>query len=176
MNYYEALTVAMTELGQRDDTVFIGQSILYPGTGMTDSLANVPREKLIEVPVFEETQLGMAIGMALDGRLPICIYPRWNFLLLATNQLVNHLDKIPIYSGGGYKPRVIIRVGVPTPDPLDPGPQHLGNFSNAFCMMCQTVEILELRSAEDIMYHYLECNEGRERSSIMVEFTELYHK
>lgn len=176
MNYYETMTHVMTELGQREDTVFIGQSVGYPGTGMTDTLKNVPREKILELPVMEESQLGMAIGMALDGRLPICIYPRWNFLLLATNQLVNHLDKIPIYSGGGFKPRVIIRVAVPTPEPLDPGPQHLGNFSDAFCRMLETVHVVELRSAAYIESEYQIATLENNGSSIMVEFAEMYYK
>ena len=51
-------------------------------------------EKRIELPVFEETQMGMTLGMALNGSVPISIFPRWNFLILATNQIVNHLDKI----------------------------------------------------------------------------------
>ena len=48
---------------------------------------------MIELPVAEEMQMGMSFGMSLDGTIPISIYPRWNFLLCAINQLVNHLDK-----------------------------------------------------------------------------------
>jgi pyruvate/2-oxoglutarate/acetoin dehydrogenase E1 component len=172
--YFEAICAAMTSLGQREDSIFIGQSIAYPGTAMTDTLKGVPNHKLIEVPVFEETQCGMAIGMALYGLLPICIYPRWNFLLLATNQIVNHLDKIPLFSHGEYNPRVLIRVGVPTPHPLDPGEQHLGNFAEAFRMMLKTVQVLELHQSEEIGPAY-DNAVNYEGSTILAEFTGRYY-
>ena len=38
--------------------------------------------------------MGMTIGLLMAGKIPVSIYPRWNFLLLAINQLVNHLDKL----------------------------------------------------------------------------------
>jgi hypothetical protein len=52
---------------------------------MTTTLTEVPRERLIELPVAEEMQMGMTLGMALAGFVPVSIYPRWNFLLLAMN-------------------------------------------------------------------------------------------
>ena len=38
-------------------------------------------------------QLGMSLGLAMDGNIPISIIPRWNFILNGMNQLVNHIDK-----------------------------------------------------------------------------------
>ena len=38
--------------------------------------------------------MGMSIGLALNGYIPITCFPRFDFLILAFNQLVNHLDKI----------------------------------------------------------------------------------
>ncbi len=101
----------------------MGQAVVDAGTAMSTTLQHIPIEKRLELPVAEEMQLGMAIGMSLSGALPICIYPRFNFLLLAVNQLVNHLDKLPLYST--YRPKVLIRTAVATGYPLDPGPQHL---------------------------------------------------
>ena len=81
---------------------------------------------------------------AIGGTIPVSIFPRWNFLLLAANQLVNHLDKLPIYSNGGYRPKVIIRTAVATDQPLDPGPQHLGDYSGPFAEMLATVRVARL--------------------------------
>ena len=50
------------------------------------------------MPVFEDVQMGMATGLALLGFVPITCYPRFDFLILSMNQLVNHLDKIRIMS------------------------------------------------------------------------------
>ena len=100
MTYRTELTRAMTLLGQDPRTIVMGQAVAFPGTGMTATFAGVPKDQLLELPVAEDMQLGMAIGMSLAGYLPICVFPRWNFLLAATDQLVNHLDKLPLYGNG----------------------------------------------------------------------------
>ena len=91
--YKDALTNAMKVLGEKEDTVFIGQQVLWKGNPMSTTLGNVPKEKMIEVPVMEETQMGMSLGLAMTGKSVITFYPRWDFLVSATNQLINHLDK-----------------------------------------------------------------------------------
>ncbi len=115
----------------------------------------------------------MATGMALNGMLPISIYPRFNFLLLATDQIVNHLDKIPIFSCGGYKPRVIIRTAIATAVPLDPGPQHLGDYTYAFRAMLKTIPVVRLDEPGDIVPAYEQAMR-RDGSTILVERTELH--
>ena len=94
MKYFEELKRSMTWLGEQENTLFLGQAVAYPGTGMTNTLVDVPKAKLIEMPVNEDMQMGMSIGMSLNGTVPISIYPRWNFMILAANQIVNHLDKL----------------------------------------------------------------------------------
>lgn len=162
----------MTWLGEQSGTVFMGQAVAYPGTAITGTLSGVPKDKLLELPVAENMQAGMATGMALQGYVPISIYPRWPFMLEATGQIVNHLDKLSIYSHGGYKPKVIIRVGVPTKKPLDPQAQHLGNYSDPFRQMLKTVQVIELERAEDIFPAYRKAYERTDgRSTMLVEFT-----
>lgn len=138
---------------------------------MFRTLADVPMEKRLELPVFEDTQLGMAIGMSLDGWRPICIYPRFNFLLLAMNQLVLHLDKLPLM--GGFKPKVIIRTAVATAQPLHPGPQHLGNYAEAMLYLLDTVTVVKLEDSEGIVPAYEKAME-RERSTLLIEYHEKY--
>ena len=172
MNYREEICYAMRLLGQDPRTIFLGQAVAYPGTSMSGTLAGVPEEKLIELPVMEEAQMGMSTGLAISGFVPISIYPRWNFLLLATNQIVNHLDKLPIYSNGGYRPKVIIRTGIAADTPLNPQSQHLGDFTDAFRLMCQTIEVIRLDRPGDIVpaYEYA-LRRGDGRSTILVEHT-----
>lgn len=168
MTYFDELVRAMEMVSRHPRAVFLGQAVACAGTGMTASFANVPQQKLLELPVFEDCQLGMSIGLALDGCLPVSVFPRWNFLVCAANQLVNHLDKIPLYSG--FRPRVLIRVAVPTPHPLDPGPQHLGDFCEAFRSMLKTVSIVRLVAGADIVPEYRMAM-YREGSTILVEHT-----
>ena len=88
--------------------------------------------KKLELPVFEDAQMGMSIGLALNGYVPITCYPRFDFLILAMNQLVNHLDKIRKMSRNEMKPKVIIRTSIGSKIPLDGGPQHTQNYTKVF--------------------------------------------
>lgn len=169
--YFEELCQAMGMLGVMSNSIFMGQAVAYPGTAMQKTFRDVPENKLLELPVAEDMQMGMAIGMSLNGFLPICCYPRWNFLLLATNQLVLHLDKLPLYSG--YRPRVIIRTAVGSDSPLDPGPQHLGDFTAAYQSMLKTVYVDTLEGAEQIVPAYHAALQ-REGSTLLVEYSAKY--
>jgi pyruvate/2-oxoglutarate/acetoin dehydrogenase E1 component len=94
LKYKNELIRSMEWLGKKDDTIFIGQAVKYTGNAMYNTTKTISDDKKIEVPVFEDVQMGMSMGMALEGFVPITCYPRFDFLILATNQLVNHLDKI----------------------------------------------------------------------------------
>ena len=95
--YFDELKRSMDYLGEQPDTMFLGQAVEYAGTAMTNTLKDVSRNKLLEMPVDEEMQMGITNGLAVAGTVPITIYPRWNFLLLTANQLVNHLDRFPTF-------------------------------------------------------------------------------
>ena len=173
--YSSELCRAMTFLGLQPNTVFLGQAVAYPGTAMTGTLKDVHDYKKIEMPVAEEMQMGISIGLALAGFVPITVYPRWNFLLLAVNQLVNHLDKLPIMSE--YRPKVIIRTSVGSERPLHPQCQHVGDFTDAFRLMLHTVDIIKLEKPEDIYTSYCYAyNRIDGKSTILVEYGDAYHE
>ena len=130
--YFEELKRSMDWLAGHKDTIFLGQAVSVPGTAMSNTLVDVSHDKKVELPVAEEMQMGMTIGLAIDGYVPITIYPRWNFLLLSMNQLVNHLDRMQHISNNGYNPRVIIRTSIGSQRPLHPQHQHIGDFTDAF--------------------------------------------
>ena len=177
MKYFDELKKTMEWLSTQQSTVFIGQAVEVPGTAMFNTLKDIDIKKRIEVPVFEDTQLGMSIGMSLTGKRVISIFPRWNFLLCATNQLVNHLDKLPIMSEGKIMPKIIIRTAVGSEKPLFPGHQHIGNMSSAYRKMLSSVNIIELLEPEDIFPAYEQAyNSDDGKSSIIVEFQDFYNE
>lgn len=167
----------MDLLARDPRTVFMGQAVACAGTAMTNTLKNVPREKLLELPVCEELQMGTATGMALTGLVPISIFPRWNFLLLAVNQVVGHLDKLPAMSDGGYRPKVIIRTGIGSERPLHPQFQHVGDFTDAFRLMCKSIEVIRLDEPADIFPAYQKALEREDgRSTLIVEYGDYYNE
>lgn len=173
--YQEELTRVMTYLGQDPRVIFLGQAVAYPGTAMTGTLSDVSDRQKLEFPVAEELQLGASIGLALGGFVPVTLYPRWNFLLLAVNQLVGHLDKLKVMSQGGYTPKVIIRTGIGSQRPLDPQHQHKGDYTEAFRAMLTNIEVIRLDEPEQIFPAYekaLTREDGK--STIVVEWGDYY--
>lgn len=174
-SYKEELMKAMDLLAAHPKTVFIGQNMVFGGTSMFWTLKNVPLEKRVELPVFEEVQMGMSLGMALEGYIPITVYPRMDFLICATNQLVNHLDKAQEMSDGQFKPVVIIRTAVGSTSPLMPGPQHCQDHTDAFKLMCKNVNIVKLERADQIVPEYKKALEA-DRPTMLIEIPDLYNK
>ena len=175
--YFDELKRSMEYLGSQPDTMFLGQAVEYTGTAMTNTLKEVPREKLLEMPVNEEMQMGITNGLALNGTVPISIYPRWNFLILAANQLVNHLDKFSIYSHEEFSPKAIIRTGIGSIRPLNPQIQHTGDFTDAFKKMLSTVEVIRLDEPEEIFPAYQKAyNRQDGKSTILVEWGDYYNE
>jgi pyruvate/2-oxoglutarate/acetoin dehydrogenase E1 component len=142
LSYADEVTKAMEWLGNQPMTVFVGQQVRFDGQRLHATLKGVPMERRIEMPVAENFQMGFCTGLALEGYIPISVYPRFDFLLLAADALINHLDKLPLM--GGFKPKVIIRTAVGSSKPLDPGHQHTQDHTEAFRKMLHTVEIFEI--------------------------------
>jgi len=175
MKYLDELQRSMSLLGKDSRVLFLGQAVSCAGTAMSNTLKNIEPAKLLELPVDEELQMGMSIGLALDGYVPVSIFPRWNFLLLAVNQIVNHLDKLPVISNGGYQPKIIIRTSIGSERPLHPQHQHVGDFTEAFRLMCTSVEIIRCDEPEQICPAYEKAlNREDGRSTIVVEWGDYY--
>ena len=138
---------AMRKLAGLPDVVFIGQSVAYDGAAIYTSLEGVSSTKRLEFPVVENLQVGYCTGLSLGGKLPICIFPRMDFMLLAMDQIVNHLDKLPIW---GWRLKVIMRCRVGERKPLNAGPQHTQNHTQAFRQMFTTIRVEEVRIAEEV--------------------------
>jgi len=173
MKYFDELKRSMDMLAASNDTIFLGQAVACAGTAMSNTLKDVDDEKKLELPVCEDLQMGMTNGLALTGKIPVSIFPRWNFVLLACNQLITHLDKIPIISD--YSTKAIIRTGIGSERPLHPQFQHVGDYTDSFKLMCSNIEVIKLDEPEDIFPAYekaLSRTDGK--STILVEWGDYY--
>ena len=92
MSYRTELIRSMKYLSRNKKVLFLGQSVKYSGNAIFNTLKEINNKKKIELPVFEDSQMGISTGLALNGFIPVSCYPRFDFLILALNQLVNHLD------------------------------------------------------------------------------------
>jgi len=170
--YKDELIKSMNYLAEKPNTIFVGQQIVFKGNPMSTTIEEVPTDKMIETPVFEEVQMGMSIGLGMSNMCVVSFYPRWDFLLCASNQLVTHLDKFKHMTG--YDSHVIIRVGKGSDDPLDPGVQHKADYSDGFKSMLSDIKIINLNDKSNIYETYKKAYENK-KPIILVEYTEKYN-
>ena len=181
LKYKNELIRSMEWLGDKDDTIFLGQAVKYSGNAMFNTTKTISDDKKIELPVFEDVQMGMSLGIALDGMVPITCYPRFDFLICATNQLVNHLDKISIISKGQFQPRIIVRTSIGSRVPLDAGEQHTQAHTLAFKNLLKRVEVVVLDESEDIFPAFKHAYERKPKSkydslvTLIVEWGDHYN-
>ena len=173
MTYFGEINKSMKFMAQKKKILFLGQSTEVPGNLIFKSLEGVKKQKKIEMPVFEETQMGISIGLALNGFIPVTCYPRFDFFILSLNQLVNHLDKFEKISSGEFKPFVIIRVLVGSKKPIDAGLQHTQNYHREIKSMLKYISVVNLKDKNQIFPEYKKAL-IKKRSTVFIEYSEKY--
>jgi len=113
--------------------------------------------------------------LSVAGFIPISIYPRWNFLILGANQLINHIDKIKELSNNQFKTQLIIRTAVGSKIPLDPQSQHKGDFTDFFKRICKNIRIVKLKNKKNIFDTYKQALNFK-GISLIVEYGDNYNK
>src|SRR6516225_10246720 len=114
----EALREGIREEMHRDDRVFcIGEDIAVPGGWggaftVTLGLEKEFPERMIDTPIAELGFFGVAIGAALMGMRPIVDVQYGDFLLLATDQIINNAAKLRYMSGGAAKVPLVMRAPI----------------------------------------------------------------
>lgn len=175
--YLSELKRASRFLGEKSDVIFVGQNAIYPGSTMCKTFVDdVPVEKRIELPLFENTQMGISIGLALAGYVPVSLFIRPNFLLYTVGILVNELDKIPIMTGGKVWPKMIIKTMNGSVRPLDPGVQHRDDLTDIFLgAHFKNIDVVRLDEPDQIFEAYKYAYERSDgKSTILVEWGDYY--
>ena len=177
MKYVDHLIKSMEFLAEDPKVLFLGQSVSYSGNSIYNTLKTIPDNRKIETPVFEETQMGMSIGLALEGFTTVTCYPRFDFLLCSVNQLVNHLDKMQVMTRGTFKPRVIIRTSIGAKVPLDGGVQHTQDHTDAFRLLLDHTDVVKLEDKNDIFPAYKKALIRDDcKPTLLVEYGEYYNQ
>ncbi|MFL5497907.1 MAG: pyruvate dehydrogenase complex E1 component subunit beta [Gemmatimonadaceae bacterium] len=113
LTYRDALTQALREELQRDDSVFLmGEEVAqYNGAykvskGLLDEFGPM---RIVDTPITELGFAGVGVGAAMAGLRPIVEFMTWNFALLALDEVVNAAAKMLYMSGGQYKMPMVFR-------------------------------------------------------------------
>jgi acetoin:2,6-dichlorophenolindophenol oxidoreductase subunit beta len=111
--YCDGIREAFEYCMDKDEKVFaIGQGLWSPwyvGRSMDNLDKRYGVERVIDTPVSEQATTGIAVGAALLGYRPIVIHPRMDFMILATDQIVNQAAKWRHMLGGQVSPSMVIR-------------------------------------------------------------------
>lgn len=113
LSYCGALRESMEiALAGNPDAFIIGQGVddhkaLFGTTaGLVERFG---RERVMDTPLAEEGIMGIAIGAALNGMYPILTHIRADFMLVATNQIINLAAKYRYMFGGRFEVPLLIR-------------------------------------------------------------------
>jgi pyruvate dehydrogenase E1 component beta subunit len=99
-------------LKNRKDVVILGQGLWSPwyvGSTMNDLEKKFGKDRVIDTPVSEAAVTGMAIGASLFKLRPIVVHPRMDFMLLATDSIINEATKWKYILGGTSNVKITIR-------------------------------------------------------------------
>lgn len=176
MNYKAHLKEAMTQLGSDPKTIVVGYNTSSHGGNAAGSLSGFPQDRIEEMPLAENLMSSVAIGLSLEGWIPVVWIERMDFVLIALDSIVNHLDKIGELSEGLHKPACIIRVCVGnTQVPLFTGSTHTQCFTKAIRKMVK-FPVVSLFKCADILPAYRNAlaiaKEGH--STMIVERKDFY--
>ena len=116
MAYREALFETMDgALAQSEDSFIIGQGV-DDHTGIFGTTLGLAEKygshRVMDTPLAEEAITGISVGASLNGMYPIMTHIRADFMLIATNQIVNLVAKYHYMFGGLFKVPMLIRAVV----------------------------------------------------------------
>ncbi len=171
MKYKDAVKQSMEELAKDENVLFLGYNITR-GSKAYGTLSDISPEKCIETPVAENLMTGLAIGMAIKKLRPVLFFERHDFMLNALDSLVNHLDKLETMSDNQYKLPVIIRAIVGSNKPINPGPQHIQDFTDIFKKIF-SFPVYEPKTAKEVLEAYKEIKSAT-TPVMIIEKRELY--
>jgi acetoin:2,6-dichlorophenolindophenol oxidoreductase subunit beta len=113
LGYCDGIREAFEYCMDQDKKVFaIGQGLWSPwyvGRSMDNLDKRYGKARVIDTPVSEQATTGMAVGAALMGYRPVVIHPRMDFMILATDQIVNQAAKWRHMLGGKNSPKMVVR-------------------------------------------------------------------
>jgi pyruvate/2-oxoglutarate/acetoin dehydrogenase E1 component len=169
ISYKDAVVQGMNEISEKN-AIFIGYNVVR-GDAM-GTLKDVPLDQKLETPVAENLMMGLAMGMSFEGFLPVVYFERQDFMMVAMDALVNHLDKIERISHGEYKVPVVVRAVVAFGGPFYSGPTHHQDFTGGLKELLD-MPVLDPKDGEE-MITAIRDSVSSGRPAVIVERKSLY--
>ena len=132
----DAINHGLKEAMQKDENIIVfGQDVADKKGGVfgiTRGLSDLfSKNRCFNTPLAESTIIGLAIGMSMVGKKPICEIQFADYIWTGVNQLFNELSSMYYRSNGEYNCPVVIRV--PTGAYIQGGPYHSQSIEAFLC-------------------------------------------
>ena len=128
--YTEAISEAITEEMERDETVFsIGEDI-GPVRSRERLWEQFMEKRAWQTPISESGFVGLATGAAMTGLRPIAVIMYCDFFTVCMDPIVNQAAKVHLMSGGEIKVPMVIRT--PAGAGTREGGHHSGSLESWF--------------------------------------------
>jgi len=151
MGYKQAVEHSMNMLSKKEEIIFVGYNVRHSSADGT--LVNISEEQRLETPLAENLMAGLAIGMSLEGFLPVLYFERHDFIFNALDALVNQVSKMKTISQGQFKIPIIIRAVVGGVYPFYAGATHTSDYTDIFRELF-TFPVFEPTSAGGVLAAY----------------------
>jgi pyruvate/2-oxoglutarate/acetoin dehydrogenase E1 component len=115
---------------------------------------------------------GLAIGMSFEGYLPVVYFERHDFMLVAMDAIVNHIDKIERISHGEFKVPVVIRAITADAGPFYSGITHSQDFTGLL-KEAVSFPVSDPKNGKEILRAFRDAV-ASQRPAIIVERKSLY--
>lgn len=173
--YVELIRDAFRNQLQKDPkTVLIGEDIRDPYGGAfkaTKGLSSAFCERVLNMPISESCIVGVAVGMALNGCLPVVEMMFGDFVTLAFDQILNHAAKYSWIYGEGIHVPMMVRV--PSGARRGYGPTHSQSLEK-FLIGIPGIKVAALNPALDPRKFYGELFETIRQPIIVIENKKMY--
>jgi pyruvate/2-oxoglutarate/acetoin dehydrogenase E1 component len=167
-NYHKAIVKENLELAKNPKVIFLGQQV--SSEDHYGTLKDIPMDRRIEMPVAEELQLSLSLGLSVEGFLPVSIYQRCDFLPRAMDAIVNHLNCFNKLSRGLYNPKIIFRTTVGL---KKAGIQHSQDLTELLKVACN-FPVFKVNDVQEVHWIY-DFARKTDTSVMIIERQELFY-
>ncbi len=112
LTYGQAIRESLDQALALDPRVFVMGQGVDDASGMFGATRDLHlqygSERVFDTPLAENGLMGIAVGAALGGMRPVYFHNRPDFLLLASDQLVNHASKWSYMFGGAVNVPLVV--------------------------------------------------------------------
>lgn len=159
-------------LEQNDNIVLIGEDIRDPYGGAfkaTKGLSYIFDQKILNMPISEACMIGLSIGLALNGFIPITEMMFGDFITLGFDQLLNHASKY----GWVYGVSVPMIIRVPSGAKRGYGPTHSQSLEK-FLVGIPCIKVLALSCILNAHAFYKQLVNAIQEPTVVIENKMLY--